>query len=248
MTTMPDAQPKTKRTCQDCGKSFVAGPYAKWGLCCRWKHRPEKTKKYVWTPEREAILRERYDGRAKGRAAEIAQALGWPTWVVKKHAQTLGLCQPWPADRRDWTPEEERFLWEHAGTRFAHWIAKRLGRSESSVVLKFKRLRISRCVHEGYTLVDLELCFGVDHRVIQRWVAEGKLCIGKRGTARHGGQHGDAWVVHDGDVLAFIREHPMAFRLDKVDQRWFMDLLLAGGVVRKALAAAKEEESTEGVA
>ena len=86
-------------------------------------------KKYIWTPERDRILREGYDGKVRGRAAEIGRDLGWPTWVIKKRAQQLGLC--YPAQRQDWTEDEERFVFLHAGSRTALWMAKRLKRSES---------------------------------------------------------------------------------------------------------------------
>ncbi len=239
--------PKGPRACRDCGTPYIGGPAARYGPCCRWKHRGFKAKKYVWTPERDQVLRERYDGRVKGRAAELARATGWPVWAIKKRAAALGLC--YGVDRKDWTPEETAFLWEHAGHRLTHWIAKQLGRSETSVVLKFKRLKISRRVREGYTLRELELCFGIDHHGIERWVREGKLVstlpgrppttgrapgIRRRGTDRSR----DAWAVSDADLLRFIDQHPLAFRLDKVDQVWFLDLLTAGGLMARALAAA----------
>jgi hypothetical protein len=250
---MPAPVPKTDRTCGDCGRPFIGGPYAKTGPCCRWKHRGRPAKKYVWTPERDQVLRERYDGRVKGRSAELARIVGWPAWVIKKRAATLGLCHP--ADRKDWTAEEEAFLWEHGGSRLTHWIAKQLRRSETSVVLKFKRMKISRRVRDGYTLRELELCFGVDHHVIERWVREGRLTSAKRGRPATNGHEPeirrrgtdrprDAWAVSDTDLLRFVTAHPMAFRLDKVDQVWFMDLITSGGLLRKALA---DERALEGM-
>lgn len=235
---------KSERPCADCGKPFTGGPTARYGPECRWKHRGRKPKKYVWTPERDQVLRDRYDGRVKGKAAELARMIGWPDWVIKKRAAALGLC--YAADRKDWTREEAAFLWEHGGSRAARWIAKKLGRSETSVVLKFKRLKISRRVKDGYTLRELELCFGIDHHGIERWVREGKLTSptwGRRGEAtpstirRRGTERDrDAWAVTDADLLRFITEHPLTFRLDKVEQTWFMDLITSGGLLRKALA------------
>ena len=58
-------------------------------------------------------------------------------------------------------------------------------------------------------------------------------CAGpERGTDRAR----DAWAVTDADLVRFITEHPLAFRLDKVNQTWFMDLITSGGLLRKALA------------
>lgn len=227
--------PKTSRPCQDCGRSFLGTAPARYCKDCRWKHRGRRPKKYIWTPERDQLLRERYDSRLKGRAAEIATALGWPAWVVKNRAGRLGLAHPGPKDRRDWTPKEESFLRNHAGSRHVHWMAKRLGRSETSVVLKLKRMQISRRWREGSTLRDLELCFGCDHHAIDRWIRAGWLHGRRRGTRRNGnGGRGngpaDPWVFTDEHILAFVREHPTAFELRKVDQEWFLDLLLGGSM------------------
>lgn len=224
--------PPTERRCKDCGKPFLAA-HAVYCPACRWKHRGRKAKKYAWTPERDQLLRERYDGKVKGRAASIGECLGWPAWVIKKRAQELGLAHPWPADRRNWTRQEERFLVNHAGSRHLHWLAAQLKRSETSVVLKLKRMQISRRWREGYTLRDLELCFGCDHHAIDRWIRKGWLQGHRRGTRRTGpgGRgHGpaDAWYFTDDDLLSFVRAYPAEFRLDKVDQPWFLDLVLGG--------------------
>lgn len=232
--------PKSERPCQDCREPFVAGPHARWCPNCRWKRRGRKPLKYPWTPERDRILRERYDSRVRGRADEIGQVFGWPGWVIKKRAQYLGLSQPtWNGDRQGWTEEEERFLTAHAGRRHINWMAKRLQRSLTSVVLKIKRMKISRRWREGYHLRELTLCFGTDHHVIERWVREGKLQVRKRGTDRKR----DAWYVTDADILRFILKNPLTFELRKCDQLWFMDLITGGAVIRKALGIAAADEA-----
>jgi hypothetical protein len=235
-------RPKLRKPCVDCRTPFLGTAPARFCPSCRWRHRGRKPKKYVWTPERDQVLRARYDGRVKGRAAAVAALFGWPRWVIVKRAAQLGLC--YPANRKDWSDQETKFLMDHVGTRTTHWIAKQLVRSESSVVLKCKRLQISRRFKDGYTLRELELCFGIDHHGIDRWIRAGKLVGRRRGTRRvgNGGRPlgkgegpADPWCFTDADLLRFITTWPMEFRLDKVDQLWFLDLLLAGGVVRKAI-------------
>jgi hypothetical protein len=68
-------------------------------------------------------------------------------------------------------------------------------------------------------------------------VREGKLYVGKRHTARKL----QIWKATDERLLRFIVENPLAFRLDKCDQVWFMDLITGGGLLRKALRAARED-------
>jgi hypothetical protein len=214
---------RTSRSCCGCGRAFEAGRYARWGPCCRWKQRGP-AKKYQWTPERDAILRERYDSSVRGRAAEIGRSLGFPRWHVKRRARQLGLAHP-RAAWQDWTSAEVAFLEEHAGSRHVNWISKQLGRSLTSVILKLKRLHISRLVREGYTLRDLELCLGMDHRRIEQLVDAGKLRAAHRGEV-----HRERWVFTDEAVLDFVREHPTAFRLDRVEQLWFLDLVFRGRI------------------
>lgn len=218
------------RGCGDCPRKLTQ-PYARWCDDCRWRHRG-KQPIYIWTPEKDAILKAKYEGR-DGIPAAIAATFGWPSWVIKKRAALLGLTAC-PKNRRAWTPEEVRFLEDHAGTRLVAYIAKRLGRSITSVVLKLKHMHISRRIREGYTLRDLELCFGVDHHAIDGWIRRGLL----RGRHRHGGEQRaferDAWQFTDEGLLGFIRENPTAFELRRVDQTWFMDLVLAGGLLRAA--------------
>jgi len=54
-------------------------------------------------------------------------------------------------------------------------MTKRLGRPESSVVNKLKRLGTSRRVRDGYTIRELELCLGKDHHKITKWIRSGWL-------------------------------------------------------------------------
>lgn len=221
-------QRKKEKLCAQCAKPFWGSDVARLGPCCRWKARRDRPKKYFWTEERDQMLRERYDGKVKHRAREIAESWGWPVWCIKKRAQQLGLS--YSVERKAWTKDEEKILLDLIGNRTVPWVAKKLHRSTSSVVLKLKRMHISRRFRAGYTLRDLQLCFGTNHNVIERWVREGWLVIKRRGTNR---PH-DAWLVTDADILRFIQNHPMAFRLDKVDQLWFMDLIANAGLLAGA--------------
>jgi hypothetical protein len=222
-------------TCSDCKKEFSA-KYARYCPDCRWRHRG-KPAKYIWTVERDQYMREHYDPKIRGRAQEIAGRFGWQKWVITHRAARLGLAADW--GRKPWSADEEQFLINAAGSRHIHWIAKQLGRSDASIALKMKHLEIRSAVREGYTLRELELCFGTDHHVIERWVREGKLKIDKRGTERT--HTGDIWAVTDTAILEFISAYPLTFRLDKVDQTWFMDLITNGALIRKALEAARKD-------
>ena len=63
-------------------------------------------------------------------------------------------------DRRQWTHDDLDTLDKLLGKASAATIAKRLKRTETSVVMKIKSLGHSRRVSEGYTMRDLEECLG----------------------------------------------------------------------------------------
>lgn len=230
------SHPQIQKACEWCSRGFTAGLSARYCPGCRWKHRGRRRTKYFWTQERDELLRRHYDGFPKRRKQRAAQALGFPGWAAQKRAVYLGLTKP--TDRRKWSMQEETFLFEHAGTRTVHWMAKKLGRSVSCTVLKFKRMKISRRLREGYTMRELELCFGVDHRLIMSWIKKGWLKERRR-PERHDRWERRSLCVTDEDLLHFIQAHPMEFHLHKVDQFWFMDLITAGRLVQMALESAK---------
>jgi hypothetical protein len=125
--------------------------------------------------------------------------------------------------------EEVDLLERLVGRVSAATIAKRLRRPESSVVNKLKRIGTSRRVRDGYTMRDLEMCLGEDHHKIQRWIASGWLRDNLQGTRRHDGNGKDIHRIREKDILSFIRDHPQEINLGKVDQTWFLDLVLLRG-------------------
>jgi hypothetical protein len=211
-----------ERICVDCGDPFPAGKSAKYCPTCRPLNRAPKRTKYVLDGALIEVLRQRYDTRVRGRVAQIAGQLGWPTFAVKRAAHLLGLSQPWPADRRDWTAAEVAELQKWLGVRSAAWIAERLGRGLTSVALKIKRLGLSRRIIEGYTQRSLAECFGVDDHTVARWIGLRYLGGRRDGTDRPN----DTIRISEVEVLRFLRSHRLEYRLDKVDQTWFLGLVL----------------------
>lgn len=152
---------------------------------------------------------------------------GLPRWYIKRQAARLDLTMK--VDRKPWTLAELNLLERLVGRLSAAAIAKRLRRPESSVVNKLKRLETSRRVRKGYTMRDLEQCFGEDHHKISAWVANGWLQDRLQGTRRRDGNRNDIHRIREKDVLDFLRNHPQEINLGKVDQTWFLDLVLLKG-------------------
>jgi hypothetical protein len=181
----------------------------------------------------------------------MVRLTGLPRWYIKRQAARLGLTLH--MDRRPWTASEMNLLDKLVGRVSSSTIAKRLHRPESSVVNKLKRIGTSRRVRNGYTMRDLELCFGEDHHKISQWIKNGWLHDHLQGTRRHDGNGNDIHRIREKDILTFIRNHPQEINLGKVDQMWFLDLVLLKGkevpaaTLRRSDAAAEGEFSSGGL-
>jgi hypothetical protein len=242
-------------TCVICGQHIEEGcrhgqlpQLAKYCLKCRVERRRRAKMKYVWRPEFDQHLKAHYNGGLNRRFRVLNRMMrltGLPRWYIKRRAVCLGLTMH--IDRRPWTSAEVDLLERLVGTVSTASIAKRLGRPENSIVTKLKRMSTSRRVRDGYTMRDLELCLGEDHHKIQGWIAAGWLRDGLQGTRRHDGNGKDIHRISEKDILNFVRNHPQELNLGKVDQMWFLDLVLLkgrevrGGKVRRTNDAEEED-------
>lgn len=136
-------------------------------------------------PRHDAYLRAHYHGglHQRGRVlSALMRQTGFPHSYIKCRARRLGLTMH--HDRRPWTKEELETLERLLGKVSAATIAKRLKRTETSVVMKIKALGHSRRVIEGYTIHELEECLGGDHHKIRKWIVNGWLRDRLQGTHR----------------------------------------------------------------
>ena len=215
----------------------------KYCLKCRADRRRRARVKYVWRSEFDAYLKAHYFGGLNRRFQVLNRMIrmtGLPRWYIKKQAARLGLTIR--MDRRPWTLREIDLLEKLVGKVSSGTIAKRLRRPESSVVNKLKRLGTSRRVRDGYTMRDLELCLGEDHYKIAAWITNGWLQDHLQGTRRQNGNGNDIHRIREDDIVDFIRNHPQEINLGKVDQTWFLDLVLLKG------KEAHQAKRTRGVA
>jgi hypothetical protein len=223
---------------------------AKYCAKCRADRRRRAKLKYKWCAELDALLKAQYHGGLNRRfhvLNRMVRMTGLPRWYIKRQAARLGLTMK--MDRKPWTQAELNLLERLVGRICAATIAKRLHRPESSVVNKLKRLGNSRRVREGYTMRDLEQCLGEDHHKISTWIANGWLRDRLQGTNRHGGNGNEIHRIREKDVLRFLKNHPQEINLGKVDQVWFLDLvLLRGREVPEAKTPRVEEADENAVA
>ena len=230
-------------TCVICGQPIEEGRrqgqpprLARYCLKCRAERRHSAKAKYTWRPEHDAYLKAHYFGGLNRRfqvLSRMVRLTGMPRWYIKRQAARLGLTMQ--MDRRPWTHTEMKVIEKLVGRVSSATIAKRLGRPESSVVNKLKRMGTSRRVRDGYTMRDLELCLGEDHHKIIGWIKNGWLQDRLQGTRRHDGNGNDIHRIREKAIRNFIRNSPQEINLGKVDQTWFLDLvLMRGREVREA--------------
>jgi hypothetical protein len=88
---------------------------------------------------------------------------------------------------------------------------------------------------------DLELCLGEDHHKISAWIKNGWLQDRLQGTRRPADGNGRGiHRIREKHILDFLRNHPPEINLGKVNQIWFLDLvLLKGREVRQGQFAAQ---------
>lgn len=218
---------QSSRMCAEPGCVTPTGrSFARYCDAHRWQKRGRPST-HKLTPEREAFLRAKYQPAKRGISAHIARVLGVPRWRVCKWAGQLALTGP-QSIGRVWTDDEDAFLERHIGSRHPHWIAGKLNRSETSVCVRAKRLGISRRdAREWWTARQVADGFGVDPSTVVRWIERGWLA-GKHQGHDHPDGRAAAWRIEEPAVRAFVREHPTAYSLAKVEQTWFLDLVFQG--------------------
>lgn len=212
------------RPCVTCSTPAHFSKRSKGRYCadCRSLRRAEATaqnkRKYHWTPDQDDILRAKYNDK-RGTVAALMRSLPYDRAAIVNRAAQLGLGRPRKEPR--WTREELDFLEAHAGAWTNDRMSRHLNRTRIAIRSKLLQLSISSAVREGYTRESLADCFGVSIPMADKWIRCRFITGGRRYDKDAGPHH-----FTDEDVLKFIREHPTAFRLDKVDQTWFIDLVL----------------------
>lgn len=228
LTQTSETHPRVTRVCQrvECRGDYIGHLGSKYCPACMPLMRKKRAKKYDWTPALDQWLREHYKSGVKGLPGELARQRGWPKWVITHRAQILGICR---TKEPPWSDAEVEFVERWAALRSAYWIQRQpvmRRRSVTAIVVKMKRLDISRRDHPGYlSMHQLEKAIGVDHRVIASWVRSGVLKADRKQSDRVNPHGGDQWVFADGDVLRFILRHPTNVRLAAIEQTWLFDVM-----------------------
>jgi hypothetical protein len=178
-------------------------------------------RKYYWTAEQDALLKERYNSQPR-RIDELVRALPmYPRWAIKKRATVLGIAR---TKEPNWTKKDKRFLAKWLPRRSIEWIARKLNRTVTAVALKAKRLKITKS-GAGYTACGLAFGLGVDDHKVTQWIQKGLLTAARRETRRRGGQNGDYWYIDPRDIREFIKNNPDEVSFRNADKRFLIKIL-----------------------
>jgi len=192
------------------------------------EYRGGSSPKHHWLESERDIVRRDYDGTNKS-AQLIAENLSHMTGecvtlnAVKGQVSKLGLA----IDKsRRWTPKETDALTEMITEYAPLTIAKKLHRSVNSVVLKSKRLGLSRRVrNDWYTQKEVCEILGVDHRKVGKWIEAQEL----KASYHHGHKpqkNGSGyWHIERKDLRDFIQNNSHGLVGRNVDLFQIVDIL-----------------------
>jgi len=185
--------------------------------------------KHRWTDEEREIVRRDYTGTHQSKR-DIAARLGVTQNAVAGQIMNIGLGNRSDRDRRKpWSEKEDEQLRELLGKYAPRTVAEKMVRSLNSVVVRGKRLGISRRCRDGwYTKKECCEILGMDHKWVQRRIDEGTLkATWHFGTkpSRRGLQE---WHIEEVDLIDFIKRFPQELNGRNVDLIQIVGLLSGG--------------------
>ena len=179
---------------------------------------------HKWTAQELDIVRREYAG-SNSSAQAIAHKIGVSLFAVKGQVQKMGLAKI--TDRRKWSADEDNRLRELLDVHPPIQVARRMKRSVNSIVVRSKRLQISRRDRSGW-YSKREVCdiLGVGHKWVQRRIDDGSLPA----SSHYGGpvqQNGACmWHIKEGGLREFIRRYPQELNGRNVDLIAVVDILV----------------------
>jgi len=176
--------------------------------------------KHKWTEEERNIVRRDYDGHNQS-AHLIASKLTYMTGdritfcAVKGQAAKLGILQN---RSPDWTDKEIEILSKMITRYSPITIAKRLHRSLNAVVVKSKRLGLSRRARDGWYVKKevAEIC-GVEHKKVQGWIDRGELEASYHGERKPQKNGSACWEITEKALKDFIISHASELQGRNID-------------------------------
>lgn len=185
--------------------------------------RRKSNKNHKWTEQERLEVRRDYRGTFAS-AEVIAAHLGVTAYGVKGQVQMMGLGK---RDRRSWSPKEDIQLEKLMAQYCPRRVARLMHRSINSVVIRSKRLSISRRTRDGW-FTKREVCeiLGVDHKWVQKRIDLGVLKARFHDEESPPGKNGgNCWHIEEKDLRDYLRRYPQDLTARNVDLIMIVDIL-----------------------
>lgn len=161
---------------------------------------------HKWTDWERDIIRRYYSHTRKSRRF-LASILGVTEYGVAGQISQMGIGKV--TDRRPWTVKEDEQLDRLMGKYNPRKVAKLMHRSINSVVVRSKRLEISRRHRDGwYTKREVCEILARDHKWVQARIDRGALVASYHYDSRPSQIGGSSWHIKAEDLADFIRKYP----------------------------------------
>lgn len=209
-------------------RSGIYGMAHKLGL----KSSKQKTLNRIKPPDNfDDILRERWpmlDGKKRGAVNALADELKIPRWVISQRARKLGLTIPHKKEP-PWTTAENELMKKvplHDPDRCARIFHDHgFQRSATAIMVRAKRLNISRRFNEGLSAIAAAKIVGFDPKTMGTYCVSGACKATKREDNRSPQQGGSRWVIKPEDLRRFALDNLERIDLRKVDKFEFVHLI-----------------------
>jgi hypothetical protein len=137
----------------------------------------------------------------------------------------LGLAKR--TGRKSWDLEQDDQLRELIARHTPSVIARVMGRSINSVVVRSKRLGLSRRSRDGwYTKQEVCEIFGVDHKRVQSWIDQGILSASYHHGHRPSNIGAACWHIERKNIARFIRKYSQELTGRNVDLIQMVEILV----------------------
>ena len=184
-----------------------------------------------WTDEEKEIVRVDYK-QTRASIEAIVDRLWQERSIkvtplsVRGQVQMLGLGR---STSKKWDETQDRRLRELAGKYAMTTIARKMGRSINSVVVRSKRLGIYRreCRDGWYNKKEVCEFFGVDHRRVRYFIDTGMLRASYHHEHKPSQRSGACeWHIEEEAIASFIRRHPEELNGRNVDLIRIVQILM----------------------
>lgn len=186
------------------------------------------------SPEMDARIREAWaamTGVKKGEVSTLADQLNVPRWWLSKRALLLGLTIPRMAKEPPWSAAEMALLHKtplHDPDKASEiFRANGFHRTPAALMVKAKRLGISRRYKEALSAQACSKILGVDAKTFTKWIDKGLISAGRRPTARLPQQGGDWHTITRAVLRQFIIDNVERIDFRKVDKFALVEILTA---------------------